>query len=86
MEAEQLNREREVIRAMQQRQRRWHGPVGDFLWRRPWRSPAPVPPLGQGLINWLRAAHDCSDPSVGCSCTGGYRFPRLPQERGGSDG
>lgn len=77
--AEKLDREREVIRAMQRRQARWHGPVGDFIWRRPWRSPVPVPRPGRGLWSWLRGAHDCADPSIGCSCTGGFRFPRHPE-------
>lgn len=81
--ATQLEREREVIRAMQWRQRRWHGPLVDFLWRKPWRAPSgphlslrcdPVVNLGN-LIGWLRFAHDCADPSIGCSCSGGFRFP-----------
>lgn len=78
-----LAREQEVIRAMQVRQRRWLGPLG-ILWRRPWRSPARpgwsrTAPLGvnvRNLIGWISAAHDCADPSVGCSCSGGFRFPR----------
>lgn len=24
---------------------------------------------------WLRYAHDCQDPRIGCSCSGSYRFP-----------
>jgi hypothetical protein len=74
----------EVIHVMQRRMRRWHGPVLDLFWRKPWRSPS-----GPGVsrhysprvnlanfAGWLRNAHDCSDPSVGCSCWGGFRFPK----------
>ena len=27
------------------------------------------------LVGWLRFAHDCQDPRIGCSCSGSYRFP-----------
>lgn len=74
----------EAIHAMQRRLRRWHGPVLDFFWRRPWRSPSrpavslhyPIRVNLANLSGWLRNAHDCSDPSVACSCSGGFRFPR----------
>jgi hypothetical protein len=79
----QLEREREVIQAMRERGRRWHGPLLDVLWRKPWRSSG-----GTGVrcgrtwgvklsnfLGWLRNAHDCADPSVGCSCSGGFRHP-----------
>lgn len=72
-----LGRERnaEVIRAMQRRIAR--NPIRDFFWRRPWRSPfTPRLHIRGDLWNWLCNAHDCADPSVGCSCHGGYRFPR----------
>lgn len=70
-------RDRAVIAAMQRRIAR--NPFRDLLWRRPWRSNT-RPNLSSlsDTLDWLRAAHDCSDPSVGCSCTGGYRFPRTP--------
>lgn len=68
----QLRREREAISAMQYRQRRWLGPVLGILWRKPWRSPVPF----DWTPGWLRAAHDCSDPSIACSCQGGFRFPK----------
>lgn len=29
----------------------------------------------RNLWSWLRYAHDCQDPRVGCSCAGSYRFP-----------
>lgn len=51
-------------------------PVLDFFWRKPWRSP--TRPDWRNLADvlvWLRAAHDCSDGSVMCSCSGGYRYP-----------
>jgi hypothetical protein len=68
-------RDNAVIRAMQRRASR--NPIRDFLWRRPWRSSS-RPNLAslRDTWNWLAAAHDCSDPAVGCSCTGGFRFPR----------
>ena len=80
-------RDAEVIHAMQQRQYRWHGPLLDMLWRKPWKSPTgPSWSLNRSLrinasnlLGWLRNAHDCADPSVGCSCQGGFRFP-TPKE------
>jgi hypothetical protein len=79
----QLRREREVIAAMRRRQRKWHGPVLDLFWRKPWRSTAGVGVSRDrsvrvnlsNFLGWLRNAHDCADPSVGCSCSGGYRHP-----------
>lgn len=81
-----LDRERACITAMQRRAAR--NPLRDFLWRRPWRSPGGVPGLiesvrraktpGVAVRNawgWIAAAHDCADPAVACSCTGGFRFP-----------
>ena len=29
----------------------------------------------RNVCRWLRDAHDCQDPRVGCSCSGSYRFP-----------
>lgn len=26
------------------------------------------------IWSWVRYAHDCSDPSIACSCSGGFRF------------
>jgi hypothetical protein len=72
-------RDQVVITAMQRRASR--NPIRDLLWRRPWRSPS-RPTRGDTLAitirnywQWLRMAHDCADPAVGCSCTGGFRFP-----------
>lgn len=33
----------------------------------------------RNLVNWIRFAHDCQDPQVGCSCTGSYRFPKVSE-------
>jgi hypothetical protein len=79
----QLEREREAIRAMQYRRYHWTGPVLDFFWRKPWRStsrPAWVREVSfvinvANFLGWLRNAHDCADPSIACSCQGGFRFP-----------
>lgn len=73
-----LDRDREVIRAMQQRAAR--NPIRHFMWRKPWKSPSKThfsfSKIGfLNLISWLARAHDCSDPAVGCSCSGGFRFP-----------
>jgi hypothetical protein len=74
-------RDRECIRRMQLRQRKWLGPVGDFFWRKPWKSRAFINPLHpRSLKDWLQAAHDCSDPSIACSCSGGFRFPLIVDE------
>lgn len=86
----QLGRSHESIRAMQQRQRKWMGPILDILWRKPWKSPSGVGvswayPLEVNVLNfwqWLFLAHDCSDPSVACSCSGGFRFPDPRSESG----
>ncbi|TDC30072.1 hypothetical protein E1211_24815 [Micromonospora sp. 15K316] len=68
-------RDRECIAAMRNRIER--NPVRGVLWRRPWRSRTrPNWRSPRGVLAWLRAAHDCSDPAVACSCDGGYRFPR----------
>jgi hypothetical protein len=67
------DRDREVIRAMQKRIAR--NPVRDLLWRNPWRSRSrPNLRSPRDAWDWLRKAHDCGDPSVGCSCSGGFRF------------
>lgn len=83
---EWLARDREVIAAMQRRLER--NPVRWLLWRKPWRAPHGMALRGYPLRSWpfnawqwLAYAHDCSDPSVGCSCSGGYRFPRLQEEK-----
>lgn len=78
----QLDRERAVVRAMQYRFSHRH-PIREFFWRKPWKSTAPRPTLNrygiglylQELLQWLRNAHDCTDPSIGCSCHPSYRFP-----------
>jgi hypothetical protein len=84
----QLDREREVIHAMQ---RRYDRPFPfDILQRKPWRSPDPNLYLSnqhslrvnvRNLYQWLRYAHDCADPSVGCACSGGFRFPHPGKEK-----
>jgi len=67
-------RDRDCIAAMQRRIAR--NPVREFLWRRPWRSPSrPNLRSLRDTLTWLGKAHDCADPSIGCSCSGGYRFP-----------
>lgn len=80
-----LVRDRACIAAVQRRLAR--NPVRDFLWRRPWRSPtslvwsvrqAETPKAAlTNAWSWIANAHDCGDPSVACSCAGGYRFPRI---------
>jgi len=74
---EQLQRERQVISAMQHRTKR--NPVRDLLLRKPWKSPT-KPHGWRDFWQWLVCAHDCSDPAVGCSCSGGYRFPHRGDE------
>jgi hypothetical protein len=67
-------RDRQVIHAMQ---RRIAGnPLRDLLWRRPWRSNH-GPQSVRHFFQWIRAAHDCHDPSVGCSCQPSFRFPPI---------
>lgn len=56
----------------------WRSPNGTSTWRKApdcewWRHPLIL--LGNWR-RWLRYAHDCQDPRIGCSCAGGYRFPR----------
>lgn len=80
--SERLQREGEVIRAMQYRFAHRH-PIRHFFWRKPWRSTAPIgwsdgktlTVKVANLVSWLRFAHDCTDPAVGCSCHPSYRFP-----------
>jgi hypothetical protein len=72
---EQLRKEQACIQAMHHRP--WWR-VG-ILRRRPWRSPTrrwPGEPLLGYLWAWLFVKHDCQDPAVGCSCQGGFRFPK----------
>ena len=66
----QLRREQAVIQAMHNRP--WWR-IG-ILARKPWCASWKPRTLRQ-LWQWLAAAHDCQDPAVGCSCTGGFRFP-----------
>jgi hypothetical protein len=75
--------DQEVIRAMQKKlSSRWN-PIKDLLYRKPWRSRIKYHQLKGDywwitIINiwgWLCRAHDCQDPSIGCSCSGGFRFP-----------
>jgi len=63
----------------------------NIIKRKPWRSKAPIfagwhkfNPWYINIwinvlapISWIRAAHDCQDPRVGCSCYGSYRFPKV---------
>lgn len=62
-----------------------------ILTRKPWRAPtgpfqrydravhrrpsAYVACQIANLIGWLRYAHDCQNPNIGCSCTGSHRHP-----------
>lgn len=73
-----IQRDQQIIRAMQRRSDR--NPIRSFLWRRPWRAPGHVPL--RGFWQWLRNAHDCADPAVGCSCSGGFRYPRPHNDHG----
>lgn len=76
-----LSRYREVTQAVHNRP--WWR-VGILL-RRPWAvDPVPLdtarqqPTWAGGVAyvwSWLTVAHDCSDPSVACSCQGGFLFP-----------
>ncbi len=66
----QLRREQAVIQAMHSRPWWRIGIVGRRPWRASWR-----PRTLRQLWQWLTAAHDCRDPAVGCSCSGGFRFP-----------
>lgn len=71
---EQLRREQAAVAAMHRRP--WWR-VGVLL-RRPWRAPKGPRNSGwRGLVDWLYASHDCQDPMVGCSCSGGFRFPHI---------
>ena len=70
----QLRREQACIQAMHDRP--WWR-VG-ILRRRPWRSTIrrwPKESILSHLWAWLFVIHDCQDPAVGCSCSGGFRFP-----------
>lgn len=63
----------EVIQAMH-RKPWWRVSI---LNRKPWRRHS-LFRYGytlRELWNWLTVVHDCKDPAVGCSCSGGYRFP-----------
>lgn len=62
----QLRREQAVIEAMHRRP--WWR-LG-ILHRRPWRAS-----YFTNIWTWLRVAHDCQDPMIGCSCSGSFRFP-----------
>lgn len=47
-----------------------------FLLRRPWRvSSKTAGSVWYRLRTWFNVTHDCSDPAIGCSCAGSYRFP-----------
>lgn len=56
-------------------------PLLRVLWHRPWRS-RHRPRWGslREVVSWLVAAHDCGDPSVACTCAGGFRFPNETSE------
>ena len=70
----QLRREQAAIEAIQALPWWRRG----ILLRRPWRSS--MARSGQSLLSWVCAwlfvIHDCADPAVACSCSGGFRFPR----------
>lgn len=84
----QLRREQAVIEAMH-RKLFWR--VG-ILNRRPWNSSLrrhPNESLFDWIRSWLFVVHDCKDPAIGCSCSGGFRFPKKEAhcpECGGKDG
>lgn len=71
----QLHREQAAVQAMHSVPW-WRAGI---LLRRPWASEAKRGQRESRLSwawAWLTVVHDCSDPSVGCSCSGGFRFPR----------
>lgn len=57
--------------------------IKSFLWRKAWRSKTKSKAMRGdnlritiiNLLSWLRYAHDCQDPAIGCSCHGSFRFP-----------
>lgn len=65
----QLRREQATIQAMHNRPW-WRVSI---LLRRPWK--AKKDELKASLWDYLTKVHDCTDPAVGCSCTGDFRFP-----------
>jgi hypothetical protein len=70
----QLRREQAAIQAIHARISR--NPLRSLLWNKPWRAAwRPRWTNPREVWQWLRSAHDCADPSVACSCTGGFRFP-----------
>lgn len=72
----QLRREQAVIEAMH-RKPFWR--VG-ILDRKPWRSSLkrfPSEGWFDWIWSWLFVIHDCKDPAIGCSCSGGFRFPAM---------
>lgn len=81
----QRDRLSQIISAMQRKQDVWWRAWG-FFWRKPWRAPGPMlPPRGhrhllnvvRSVAGWLRRAHDCQDPAVGCSCYPSFRMPKV---------
>lgn len=48
-----------------------------ILLRRPWRREPifGIPKSFKYLWGWLTLVHDCQDPAIMCSCSGGFRFP-----------
>ncbi|MBB3041183.1 hypothetical protein [Nocardioides soli] len=82
------NRDRQAILAMQRRQDVWWRGWG-ILRRKPWRASHGPQIRGRSprvalsnLRRWLRAAHDCQDPAVACTCAGSFRFPTPDLRRG----
>lgn len=73
----QLRREQAAIAAIHAKP--WWR-IGVLL-RRPWRAPASVKNRGacesflKWISDWFLVIHDCQDPAVACSCSGGFRFP-----------
>lgn len=63
----------ECIRAMQQRADKFL--VFSIFWRKPWKS-GHLPNWNsvRSVWDWIKYAHDCQDPAVACSCSGGFRF------------
>jgi len=68
---EQMRREQACIAAIHRRPW-WRKGI---LLRRPWgHRRVPLRSLRR-FWGWLTTTHDCADPAVACSCSGGFRFP-----------
>jgi len=69
-----------VIKAMQDKLN--SNPIKSLFWRKPWKSNICLVKGDtfiitiQNLVSFIKYAHDCQDPAIGCSCTDSFRFPR----------